>query len=134
LEEIRRRGSGIRRRYVRRSRDRGDRPTAAAKVCQQVFEEAAVDCGRALAAWSDSRSGKRPGKRVGFPRLKKKGVAVASFRLRNKHAKHLRPAIRVGDNNRARSVTLPGIGQIEVSRQLLSRNTCGNKIGLVRAE
>ena len=27
-----------------------------AEVCQQVFEEAAVDCGRALAAWSDSRS------------------------------------------------------------------------------
>src|SRR4029077_6438220 len=25
------------------------------EVCQQVFEEAAVDCGRALAAWSDSR-------------------------------------------------------------------------------
>lgn len=27
------------------------------QVCQQVFEEAAVDCGRALSAWSDSRSG-----------------------------------------------------------------------------
>ena len=25
-----------------------------AQVCQQVFEEAAVDCGRALGAWSDS--------------------------------------------------------------------------------
>src|SRR5882757_9397594 len=42
------------------------------EVCQQVFEEAAVDCGRALAAWSDSRCGKRTGKRVGFPRFKKK--------------------------------------------------------------
>jgi transposase len=42
------------------------------EVCQQVFEEAAVDCGRALAAWSDSRCGKRKGKRVGFPRFKKK--------------------------------------------------------------
>ena len=41
-------------------------------VCQQVFEEAAVDCGRALTAWSDSRSGKRRGKWVGFPRFKKK--------------------------------------------------------------
>src|ERR1700732_2992580 len=29
------------------------------EVCQQVFEEAAVDCGRALAAFSDSRSGRR---------------------------------------------------------------------------
>ena len=27
------------------------------EVCQQVFEEAAVDCGRALKAWADSRRG-----------------------------------------------------------------------------
>lgn len=84
------------------------------EVCQQVFEEAAVDCGRALAAWSDSRSGERKGKRVGFPRFKKKTAVVASFRLRNKHPKGRPPAIRVGDNNRPRSVTLPGIGQIGV--------------------
>ncbi len=44
------------------------------EVCQQVFEEAAVDCGRALAAWSDCRSGKRTGRRVGFPRFKKKSA------------------------------------------------------------
>jgi putative transposase len=37
------------------------------EVCQQVFEEAAVDLGKALKGWSDSRSGKRKGKRVGFP-------------------------------------------------------------------
>ena len=84
------------------------------EVCQQVFEEAAVDCGRALAAWSDSLSGKRKGKRVGFPRFKKKTGAVASFRLRNKHTKGRPPAIRVGDNNRPRSVTLPGIGPVAV--------------------
>ena len=83
-------------------------------VCQQVFEEAAVDCGRALGAWSDSRSGKRRGKRVGFPRFKKKTGVVPSFRLRNKHPKGRPPAIRVGDHNRPRSVTLPGIGQIGV--------------------
>ena len=84
------------------------------QVCQQVFEEAAVDCGRALAAWSDSRCGARQGNRVGFPRFKKKTAVVASFRLRNKHPKGRPPAIRVGDNNRPRSVTLPGIGQIGV--------------------
>jgi putative transposase len=84
------------------------------EVCQQVFEEAAVDCGRALGAWSDSRRGKRKGKRVGFPRFKKKTGAVPSFRLRNKHPKGRREAIRVGDNKRARSITLPGIGQIGV--------------------
>lgn len=84
------------------------------KVCQQVFEEAAVDCGRALAAWSDSRSGKRKGKKVGFPRFKKKTQVVPSFRLRNKHSKGRPPVIRVGDNNRPRSITLPGIGVIAV--------------------
>ncbi len=84
------------------------------QVCQQVFEEAAVDCGRALGAWFDSRSGKRKGKQVGFPRFKKKASVVASFRLRNKDTKGRRPLIRVGDSGHPRSVTLPGIGQIEV--------------------
>jgi putative transposase len=84
------------------------------EVCQQVFEEAAVDCGRALAAWSDSRSGKRKGKKVGFPRFKKKTVAVPSFRLRSKHAKARPPTIRVGGDGRHRAVTLPGIGVIAV--------------------
>jgi putative transposase len=84
------------------------------QVCQQVFEEAAVDLGKGLKAWSDSRSGKRRGKRVGFPRFKKKTTATASFRLRNKHPKGRSAAIRVGDNDRPRSVTLPGVGQIAV--------------------
>lgn len=84
------------------------------EVCQQVFEEAAVDCGKGLRAWSDSRAGKRRGKRVGFPRFKKKTASTPSFRLRNNHPKGKTAAIRVGDNNRPRSVTLPGIGQIAV--------------------
>ncbi len=84
------------------------------EVCQQVFEEAAVDCGRALATWSNSKSGKRKGRRVGFPRFKKKNGVTPSFRLRNRHPKGRPPAIRVGDNGRPRSVTLPGIGQIGV--------------------
>jgi putative transposase len=83
------------------------------QVCQQVFEEAAVDLGKGLKAWSDSRSGKRQGKRVGFPRFKKKTGTVPSFRLRNKHSKGKPPAIRVG-GNRPRSITLPGIGRIGV--------------------
>jgi putative transposase len=91
------------------------------EVCQQVFEEAAVDLGNGLAAWSDSRSGKRKGKRVGFPRFKKKAGDIPSFRLRPKHPKGKPAAIRVGDHNRPRSVTLPGIGHIGVrddTRQL----------------
>jgi putative transposase len=85
-----------------------------AEVCQQVFEEAAVDRGKGLNAWSDSRCGRRKGKRVGFPRLKKKTGDVPAFRLRNKHPRGGRSAIRVGDNNRPRAVTLPGVGQIRV--------------------
>jgi putative transposase len=83
------------------------------EVCQQVFEEAAVDLGRGLAAWSDSRSGKRKGNRLGFPRFKKKTGNAASFRLRNKHSMGKPAAIRVGEH-RPRSVTLPGIGAVAV--------------------
>jgi putative transposase len=97
------------------------------EVCQQVFEEAAVNLGKGLKSWSDSRSGKRTGRRVGFPRFKKKTQAIPSFRLRNKHPKGKPAAIRVGDN-RARSVTLPGIGVIGVHddtrrlRRMLTKN------------
>jgi putative transposase len=84
------------------------------EVCQQAFEEAAVDLGKGPKAWSESRAGRRKGKRVGFPRFKKKTGAVPSFRLRNKHPMDKPSAIRVGDNNRLRTITLPGIGQIGV--------------------
>ncbi len=98
------------------------------QVCQQVFEEAAVDLGKGLKAWSDSRSGKRRGKRVGFPRFKKKTNTTPSFRLRDKHPKGGKPAIRVGDGNRPRSVTLPGVGQVAVhddTRRLRRMLTAG---------
>ena len=84
------------------------------EVCQQVFEEAAVDVGKALKGWSDSRSGKRKGKRLGFPRFKKKTGMVRSFRLRNRHPRGRPQAIRIGDNDRQRSVTLPRIGVVAV--------------------
>ncbi|WP_198406912.1 RNA-guided endonuclease InsQ/TnpB family protein [Nocardia terpenica] len=84
------------------------------QVCQQVFEEAAVDCGRALAAWSESRSGVRKGRRVGFPQFKSKTRSVRSFRLRDKHSAAERPLIRVGDCGIARSITLPKIGTLRV--------------------
>lgn len=84
------------------------------QICQQVFEEAAVDLGRALTAWSGARAGTRAGRRVGFPRFKKKSTTAPSFRLRNKNPAGGRSAIRVGDRDRPRSVTLPGIGQIAV--------------------
>ena len=84
------------------------------EVCQQVFEEAAADLGKGLKSWSDSRAGKRKGRKVGFPRFKKKTGVVPSFRLRNNHPKARREVIRVGDTDSPRSITLPCIGQIGV--------------------
>jgi putative transposase len=49
------------------------------QVSAQVFEEAAIDLGRALAAHAKSRN-----RRVGFPRHRRKGRSRDSFRLRNK--------------------------------------------------
>lgn len=42
------------------------------QVCQQVFEEAAVDCARALRAWSDSRRGKTARPEIQLPALQEK--------------------------------------------------------------
>ena len=84
------------------------------EVRQQVFEEAAVDLGKGLKAWSESQSGQRRGKRIGFPQFKKKTNTLPSFRLRNNRPKGQLPPIRVGECNRPRSITLPGIGQIGV--------------------
>ena len=84
------------------------------QVVQQVFEEAAVDVGKALRAWLDSRKGERAGKKVGHPRFRKKRPdGAGSFRVRNKHPKGAKPAIRVGDAH-PRSITLPGIGTLRV--------------------
>ena len=98
------------------------------EICAQVFEEAAVDLGRALKAFSDSKRGLRAGRRVGFPRFKKKGRCKDSFRLRNKINKRSgRSSIRVV----GRTVTVPRLGSLRVwddtrkLRRLLAR---GGKI------
>ena len=85
------------------------------EVSAQVFEEAAVDLGRALSAYRDASSETRRG-RVGFPRWKRKGRCRDSFRLRNKRGKGGRLLIRVGEGH-PRSVTLPTIGAIRVHDQ-----------------
>jgi len=82
------------------------------EVCAQVFEEAAVDLGRALEAFSKGKKGERRGKRPRFPRFKNKATARQSFRLRNKTSGN-RATIRVGEAA-ARVVRLPKLGSIRV--------------------
>jgi putative transposase len=81
------------------------------EVSAQVFEEAAVDLGRALAAYAEAKAGGRKD-RIGFPRRKKKGRCRDSFRLRNRQGRG-RNSLRVGVGN-PRSVTLPTIGRLRV--------------------
>ena len=86
------------------------------EVSAQVFEEAVVDLGKALGAWTDSRRGKRAGRAVGHPRFKKKNAERGSFRMRNKTSRTKtgqRATIRLGEAG-PRSVTLPRIGAIKV--------------------
>jgi putative transposase len=83
------------------------------EVYAQVFEEAAIDLGRALAGYSAARTGKRTGRRIGFPKPKRKGHSRDSFRLRNKRRRNGSCSIRVGESY-PRSVTLPFIGDIKV--------------------
>jgi putative transposase len=66
-----------------------------------------------LAAYERAKSGKREGRKVGFPRRKRKGCCRDRFRLRNKAGKSATALIRVGDGH-PRSVTLPRIGTIRV--------------------
>ena len=83
------------------------------EVCAQVFEEAAVDLGRGLDAYSKSKRGEHKGRRVGFPARKRKRRCRESFRLRNKIGKGGKATIRVGEDE-PRTVTLPVIGAVRV--------------------
>jgi putative transposase len=83
------------------------------EVSAQVFEEAAVDLSRALSAYSHAKAGTRKGRRVGFPRWKRKGRCRDSFRLRNRQGKGDTFSIRVGEGH-PRCVTLPTIGTVRV--------------------
>ena len=83
------------------------------EVCAQVFEEAAVDLGRALGAFSASKRGARRGERVGFPHFLKKGQGPESFRLRNRVSRRGHHGIRLGERG-PRSLTLPVIGPVAI--------------------
>jgi putative transposase len=83
------------------------------EVSAQVFEEAAMDLGRALSAYAQAAHDGNKGRRVGFPRQKRKGHCRDSFRIRNRQALGRPSLIRVGESH-PRSVTLPTIGMVRV--------------------
>jgi putative transposase len=83
------------------------------KVSAQVFEEAAVDLGCALAAYAKANSGTLQEHRSGFPRPKRKGRSRGSFRLRNRISRSGRSHIRIGESQ-ARTIVLPTIGAVRV--------------------
>ena len=83
------------------------------QVSAGVFEEAAVDLGRAFSAYWASRAGRRPGPRVGFPHFKRKSRARPTFRVRNRLSQGGRPCVRVGEGY-PRSLVLPVIGEVRV--------------------
>ncbi len=72
------------------------------EVGKCAAQEALRDMERGLRAFWDSRTGKRPGPKIRFPRFKKKGRSRDSFRLTG--AIHLHP----------RAVTLPRIGTVRL--------------------
>ncbi len=84
------------------------------EVSAQVFEEAAVDLANGLNAFTESRTGTRRGRRVGFPRWKTKHRNTPSFRMRNRTTATGWAAIRVGNGQYPRSVTLPTLGLLRV--------------------
>jgi hypothetical protein len=83
------------------------------EVSAQVFEEAAVDLGRALAAYGKANSGTLQEHRSGFPRRKRKGHCRDSFRMRNRISRNGRCHIRIGEGH-ARTILLPTIGVVRV--------------------
>ena len=89
------------------------RHAGASRYAYNQSLRAAVDLGRALAAYSQSRSGSRKGQRMGVPRRKRKGRCRDSFRLRNNKGKGGSSRIRIGEVC-PRSVALPRIGTVRV--------------------
>lgn len=94
---------------------KGDSRTGTEGLCPwwhevntYAFQSAFIDADVAWKNWLDSLSGKRAGRRVGYPRFKKKGRARDSFRL---HHDVKKPGIRLAGYRRLR---LPKIGEIRV--------------------
>ncbi|MFE1333135.1 RNA-guided endonuclease InsQ/TnpB family protein [Streptomyces microflavus] len=78
------------------------------EVSTYAFQSAFIDADQAWKNWLDSLSGKRAGRKVGYPRFKKKGRAKDSFRL---HHAVTQPTIRLDGYRR---LSLPRLGSIRI--------------------
>ncbi|MFD5426367.1 RNA-guided endonuclease InsQ/TnpB family protein [Streptomyces sp. NPDC127084] len=78
------------------------------EVNTYAFQSAFIDADRAWQNWLDSLRGTRAGRRVGYPRFKKKGRAREAFRL---HHDVKRPTIRLDGYRR---LHLPRIGSVRL--------------------
>ncbi|MFE6270447.1 RNA-guided endonuclease InsQ/TnpB family protein [Streptomyces goshikiensis] len=78
------------------------------EVNTYAFQSAFIDADRAWTNWLASLTGKRAGRKVGYPRFKKKGRSRDAFRL---HHDVKKPGIRLATHRRLR---LPAIGEIRL--------------------
>ncbi|GGR63994.1 RNA-guided endonuclease InsQ/TnpB family protein [Streptomyces roseolus] len=78
------------------------------EVSTYAFQSAFADVDRAWKNWLDSLRGVRAGRKVGYPRFKKKGRSRDSFRL---HHDVKKPSIRLATYRRLR---LPTIGEVRL--------------------
>ncbi|MEU3602693.1 RNA-guided endonuclease TnpB family protein [Streptomyces sp. NPDC006798] len=78
------------------------------EVNTYAFQSAFLDADQAWKNWLDSLRGVRAGRRVGYPRFKKKGRAKDTFRL---HHDVKSPGIRLNGYRRLR---LPAIGEVRL--------------------
>ncbi|MGP3990842.1 hypothetical protein [Streptomyces sp. 3N207] len=95
------------------------------EVNTYAFQSAFVDADTAWKNWLTSLKGARAGRRVGYPRFKKKGRARDSFRL---HHDVNKPGIRLASYRRLR---LPVIGEVRLheSAKQLTKLVEGRQAG-----
>ncbi|MFH9425431.1 hypothetical protein [Streptomyces sp. NPDC017529] len=88
-----------------------------------VFQSAFADADRAWKNWLDSVKGIRAGRRVGYPRFKKRGRSRDSFRL---HHDVKKPGIRLATHRRLRLASFGEVRLHHSAKRLARRITHGD--------
>jgi len=78
------------------------------EVNNYCFQSAFIDADRAWKNWLDSLTGRRAGRRVGYPRFKKRCRCRDSFRI---HHDVKKPSIRLATHRRLR---IPKLGEVRL--------------------